>query len=85
MCVQSLGWQDTLEKDTATHSSVLARRVPWTEKPGGLQSMGSHRVRLDLATKQQQLDLLQYCWFFTLYILFFWPSGIWDLSSPTRD
>ena len=62
---------DLLEKETATHSSNLAWKIPWTEKPGGLQSMGSHRVRLDLATKQQQLDLLQYCWFFTLYILFF--------------
>ena len=36
-----------LEKEMATHSSVLARRIPWTEKPGGLQSMGSHRVGHD--------------------------------------
>ena len=40
-CVQSLGWEDTLEKEMATHSSVLAWEVPWTEEPGGLQSMGS--------------------------------------------
>ena len=40
-CVQSLGWEDTLEKEMATHSSILAWEVPWTEEPGGLQSMGS--------------------------------------------
>ena len=39
--VQSLCWEDPLEKKTATHSSILARRIPWTEEPGGLQSMGS--------------------------------------------
>ena len=38
---------DSLEKEMATHSSVLAWRIPWTEKPGGLQSMGSHRVGHD--------------------------------------
>ena len=50
--VQSLGWEDLLEKETATHSSILAWRIPRTEEPGGLQSMGSHRVghdRSDLA------------------------------------
>ena len=41
--VQSLGQEDPLEKGTATHSSVLARRFPWTEEPGGLQSMGSQK------------------------------------------
>ena len=39
--VQFLGWEDPLQKETATHSSVLAWRIPWTEEPGGLQSMGS--------------------------------------------
>ena len=42
--VQSLGWEDPLEKEMATHSSTLAWRIPWTEEPGGLQSMGSQRV-----------------------------------------
>ena len=42
--VQSLGWEDPLEKEMATHSSILAWKTPWTEEPGGLQSMGSHRV-----------------------------------------
>ena len=41
------GWEDPLEKGMATHSSILAWRIPWTEKPGRLQSMGSSRVRLD--------------------------------------
>ena len=42
--VQSLGWEVSLEKGTATHSSILAWRIPWTEEPGGLQSMGLQRV-----------------------------------------
>ena len=45
MRVQSLGEDDPLEEGIATHSRVLAWRIPWTEEPGGLQSMGSHRVR----------------------------------------
>ena len=45
--VQSLGWEDPLEEGVATHSSILAWRIPWTEEPGGLQSMGSHRVGRD--------------------------------------
>ena len=44
--VWSLGWEDPLEEEIATHSSVLAWRIPWTEEPGGLQSMGSQRVTL---------------------------------------
>ena len=47
--VQSLGWKDPLEKEMATHSSILAWRIPWTEEPGGLQSTGSQsRTRLTL-------------------------------------
>jgi len=42
--VQSLGWEDPLKEGMATHSSLLAWRIPWTEEPGGLQSMGSQRV-----------------------------------------
>ena len=44
---QSLGWEDLLEKETATHSSILAWKIPWTEEPGRLQSMGSRRVGYD--------------------------------------
>ena len=45
--VQSLGWEDPLQKEMATHSSVLVWRIPGTAEPGGLPSMGSHRVRHD--------------------------------------
>ena len=45
--VRSQGWEDSLEKEMATHSSILAWRIPWTEEPGGLQSTGSQRVRHD--------------------------------------
>ena len=43
--VRSLGWEDPLEEGMATHSNVLAWRIPGTEEPGGLQSMGSERIR----------------------------------------
>ena len=45
--VQSLGWEDTLEEGMATHSSIPAQRIPWTEEPGGLQSMELQRVGQD--------------------------------------
>ena len=48
--IQSLGWKDPLGKGMATHSSILAWRIPWTEEPGGLPSMGSQRVGHDWAT-----------------------------------
>ena len=47
MQVRSLGREDPLEKEMATHSSILAWRIPWTEQPGGLQSTGSQGVRQD--------------------------------------
>ena len=47
----TLGQEDPLEKEMATHSSILAWEIPWTEEPGRLQSMGSKRIRHDLATK----------------------------------
>ena len=48
--VQSLGQKDPLEEEMATHSSILAWGIPWTEEPGGLQSVGSQRVRHDLVS-----------------------------------
>ena len=51
---QSLGQEDPLEEGMATHSSILAWKTPWTEAPGGLQSMGLLRARHDLETKKQQ-------------------------------
>ena len=52
--VQSLGQDDLLEEEMATHSSTLAWRTPWTEEPGGPQSMGHKRAGDDLVTKQQR-------------------------------
>ena len=52
MQVQSLGWEDPLEEGLATHACVLAWRIPWTEEPGGLQSMRLQRVGHNLVNKQ---------------------------------
>ena len=53
--VRSLGLEDSLEEDMADYSSILAWRIPWTEEPGGLQSMGSQRVRHDSTHAQHSL------------------------------
>ena len=50
--MQCLGQEDPLEKEMATHSSILAWEIPWTEEPGALLFMGSKRVGLDLVAKQ---------------------------------
>ena len=57
MRVLSQGQEDPLDKEMATHSSILAREIPWTEEPGGLQSEVA-RVEHDLETEQQQFKLL---------------------------
>ena len=60
MQIRSLGWVDPLEEGMAPHSSILAWQIPWTEKPGGLQSIGSQRVghnSSDLAYMQDFLQL----------------------------
>ena len=62
--VQSLGQEDPQEKEMATHSSILAWRIPWTEEPGGLRSTGSQRVRHDRATSLHsdlQSDMNEVC------------------------
>ena len=71
--VRSLGWEDPLEKEMVTHSSILAWRIPWTEEPGRLQSTGSQRVGHDWAT--------------SLSLFHFMPSlscGMWDLVPWPR-
>ena len=55
--VRSLGGEDPLEKEMATHSCILASEIPWTEEPGGLQSMGSQKTQNNLATEQHHLHL----------------------------
>ena len=52
--VQSLSWEDSLEKEMATHYTILTWEIPWTEEPGGLESIGLQRVGHGLQTKQQQ-------------------------------
>ena len=54
--IQSLGEEDPLEKEMTTHSGILAWEVPWTEEPGGLQSMGLQRVRYDCSDRVHSLD-----------------------------
>ena len=56
---RSLGWEDPLEKEMASHSSILAWEIPGTEEPGKLQSMGSKRVGHDLATKHHHHHVLK--------------------------
>ena len=93
--VQSLGWEDPLEKGMATHSSILAWRIPWREEPGGLQSMGSQRVRHDWAISfhfSMPSDIYIYIGFHTSFrIIFFyfllktplefWPGLHWISRS----
>ena len=55
MGAPSLGWEDSLEKGMATHSSILAWGIPWTEEPSELQSMGSQRVGHDQVTEHTQM------------------------------
>ena len=62
MQVQSLGQEDPLELEMATHASILAWRIPWTEEPGGLQSMGSQRVGHDRTT-----NTLTWSWMFSAF------------------
>ena len=50
----SLDWEDALEKGMETHSSILVWKIPWTEEPGGLQFMGSQRVRHNVGNEQQK-------------------------------
>ena len=67
--VQSLGWEDPLEKEMAIHSSTLAWKIPWTQEPGRLQSMGSQRVVHDWATSLSLSSLEVFLWTFPLALL----------------
>ena len=81
--VQSLGWEDPLEKEMATHSSTLAWRIPWREEPGRLPSMGSQRVGQDWATSlthsfHKYIDLV------TAFLLIFNKIPHVSISIPAR-
>ena len=64
--VLSPGQEDLLEKEMATHSSILTWRIPWAEEPGGLQRVGSPRVRHDIMTEYVLLVLLAYLTIYTV-------------------
>ena len=72
MWAQSLGWEDPLEKEMATYSSILAREIPWTEEPGWLQSMESEKNQVGLS-KSTTTIIIGY--FFVILFLLFLPLG----------
>ena len=79
--VRSLGWEDPLEEGMATRSSILAWRIPWTEEPGGPQSMGSQRVRRDWVTKHTPPRIgLPYC---PVFMVQLFTQMSWRLT-PTQ-
>ena len=87
MWLQSLGQEDPLEKGMATHSSILAWRIPWTGEPGGLQSMGLQGVRQNEATEREhggiffcRVFILQF-WFSTLYCPIYCYSWIYTVEK----
>ena len=77
--VQSLGREDPLEKETATHSSILAWRIPWWEEHGRLQSTGSHRVKIGLSTSLSLSHFVHNItalpWF--IIFIFNFPASTW--------
>ena len=60
--VQSMGWENPLQKELATHSNILAWRIPWTEEHGGLQSMGLQRVRHVGPTNTSVIGWMKVIW-----------------------
>ena len=82
--VWSLGWEDPLEKEMATHSSTLAWKIPWTEKPGRLQSMGLQRVGHDWATFLSFLSFhdLKWKWKFLSRVWLFETSWTRAFQAP---
>ena len=84
--VRSLGQEDPLEEEMATHSSILTWRIPWTEEPGGLQPIGSQRVGHDWMSEQAEM-ICHLCihLLFTLYTqqdsIFYWLLNIFSASD----
>ena len=83
--VRSVDWEDPLEKGMATHSSILAWRIPWTEEPGGLQSMGSQRAGHNWVTNthMNHREILLKCgfWFKTWFLSGAWGSAFLTISQ----
>ena len=85
MWVWPLGREDPLEKEMAPHSSTLVWKIPLTEEPGGLQSMGSQRVGHDWATKQQQQltrESDEHWWWLSGHKNMFNHKSIWGVYGP---
>ena len=76
--IRALGQEDSMEEGMATHSSVLARRIPWTEEPGGLQPKGLQRVRHDLACTHTSLPGTVFCQCFSFELAMF-PVSLFAL------
>ena len=77
-----LGREDTLEKEMATHSSILAWKIPWTEESGRVQSMGSQRVRHHWATEQQRNALWSPCSWDAPFCCPHWPLSVTAGNLP---
>ena len=80
--VRFLGREDPLEKEMATHSSTLAWKIPWSEKPGRLQSMGSQRVGHDWATSRHNVIVLQWLCCITVYCVIIAQSCLTLCNPP---
>ena len=76
---QSLGWESPLEEGVATHSRILAWRLPWKEEPGRLQSIGSQRVRCNWSNLACQAEPCSYS-----KIITFFPRKLWNLKPKQR-
>ena len=81
--VWSLGWEDPLKKEMATHSDVLDWIILWTEEPGGLQSMRLQRVRDDCATNTKYHFIWTWKWSLSVVPNSLWPHGLWLPGSPS--
>ena len=79
--IRSLGQEDPVEKEMAMHFSILLWEIPWTEKPGGLQSMGSRRIIYNWVTKQQQIHVMYYILFLLKMHSYFHGSRLWGAHA----
>ena len=82
---ESLGREDPLERAMATHSSILAWEIPWTEKPGGLQSKGSQRVRQDWAIEQALMLISTFMSCPSMFLLAIFSSWFWPTFPDFSD
>ena len=88
--VQSLGWEDPLEKEIAAHSSILAWEIPWTQEPGGLQSTGSQRVGHEHSfmcllaismSSSVQCFFMSFLYFLIVLLLWSFESSLYSLDT----